>query len=97
MNDQEQRDLIRFLCKELKDYCRELMAHQLMIATMKVNGIQAAGLDNLLEKCRSSETLKKKLDDDFRPLEGIMPPASEGSEEMAKRLLSKWKPAGRPN
>lgn len=96
MNDKEQRDFIRFLCRELKAYSRELSAYQLMVATLKMRGIQEAGLDNLLEECRSSETLKKKIDDDFRPLEEILPPASEGFEEMAKRLLSEWKPTGRP-
>jgi hypothetical protein len=97
MTDQEQRDFIRFLCKELKAYSRELAAYQLMVATLKARGIQAVGLENLLAECRTSETLRKKIDADFQPLEEILPPASEDFAEMAKRLLSEWKPTGRPN
>jgi hypothetical protein len=95
MDEKEQRAFIRFLYSELKNYSRELMAYQLFAETLKVNGVR--GIDGMLQECRESATLKKRLDENFRSLEEIIPPIDADFQDQVKQFLERWKPTEKPN
>lgn len=91
MDEREGRQFIRFLASELKNYTRELMAYQLLTATLKIRG--QTGIDELLQEYRESPTLHKRLDEILRDLEEILPPEDADYSDQVKELLLKWKPS----
>jgi hypothetical protein len=101
MNEREQRQFIRFLVKELKNCVRELMAHQLCLALLKVYPAQeppAEEIERLLADVRKSPTLQARFDEQFDGFEEILPPSDPEYSEAVKELLAKWKPPeGLPN
>ena len=96
MDQDEQRSFILFLAKEMKLYCRELMAYQLFAQILKDNGIQ--GVDQLIETARSSPALQARFEKQFEGFDELLPPSREEIEEKAWReVVQRWKPNGKPN
>jgi ASC-1-like (ASCH) protein len=96
MDQDEQRSFILFLAKEMKLYCRELMAYQLFAEMLKENGIE--GVDQMLEKARNSPAIQARFQRQFEGFDELLPPSREELEELAwQELLKDWKPSGRPN
>jgi hypothetical protein len=96
MDQDEQRSFILFLAKEMKLYCRELMAYQQFAQVLKDNGIQ--GVDELIEKARRSPELQARFEKQFEGFDELLPPSREEIEEQAwSELLKEWKPDGPPN
>jgi hypothetical protein len=101
MDEREQRQFIRFLAKELKNYVRELMAYQLCLELLKHYPAQeppAEEIERLLVDVRKSPALQARFDKQFDGFEEILPPADPEYSEVVKELLAKWKPPeGLPN
>lgn len=101
MNEREQRQLIQFLSKELKNCVRELMAHQLCLALLKRYPKQeppAEEIEKLLEDVRKSPTLQARFDKQFAGFDEILPPFDPEYSDVVKELLAKWPPPeGLPN
>ncbi|HEX4030261.1 MAG TPA: hypothetical protein VHX20_07835 [Terracidiphilus sp.] len=96
MDQDEQRSFILFLAKEMKLYCRELMAYQAFAETLKENGME--GVDDLIESARQSPAVLARFAKQFDGFDELLPPSREELEELAwQELLKDWKPSGRPN
>jgi ASC-1-like (ASCH) protein len=96
MDQDEQRSFILFLAKEMKLYCKELMAYQLFVEMLKENGME--GVDDLIERARSSPAVKARFEKQFEGFDELLPPSREELEEQAwQELLKEWNPGGKPN
>ncbi len=96
MDPDEQRSFILFLAKEMKLYCRELMAYQLFVQMLKENGME--GVDELIEQARNSPAVQERFKKQFEGFDDLLPPSREQLEEIAwQELLKQWKPDGQPN
>jgi hypothetical protein len=90
MNEQEQRDFIHFLAREMKAYSRELMVYQLLAHLLKHAGVSE--VDALLEEARKSPGLQARFEKNFEGFDKLLPPPDPGFSDRAKELLEKWKP-----
>lgn len=96
MTELEQRQFIRFLAKELKAHCRELMAYQVLSHAMKKAGY--VEVDEILGKARNSPEVQERLDKNFVELDKLLPPSDQDHLDSALHaFLEKWKPLGEPN
>ncbi|HVU45043.1 MAG TPA: hypothetical protein VHD85_02890 [Terracidiphilus sp.] len=96
MDQDEQRSFILFLAKEMKLYCRELMAYQAFAETLKESGVE--GVDELIESARNSPAVRARFAKQFEGFDDLLPPSREELEELAwQELLKDWKPSGKPN
>jgi len=96
MAQDEQRSFILFLAKEMKLYCRELMAYQAFAEQLRQEGMQ--GVDELIEQARSSPAVDARFAKQFEGFDELLPPSREELEDLAwQELLKDWKPSGRPN
>ena len=96
MDQDEQRSFILFVAKEMKLYCRELMAYQFFARMLKENGME--GVDELIEQARNSPVVAAQFEKQFEGFDALLPPSREQLEELAwHELLKDWKPGGKPN
>lgn len=96
MTEREQKSFILFLANELKGYCREVLAYQLLAAVLKREGV--TGIDKMLAEFRMSPTLETQLNEQFVAVEQFLPTPDEASLDLdIQKLLARWKPIGRPN
>lgn len=96
MNEVEQKQFIRYLAKQLKNYYRELLAYRVFAQLVKDAGFQ--DVDKLLEAARNSRAVQHQFDKNFERFDELLPPADEELEEQAlQELLRGWKPVGQPN
>ena len=96
MDPDEQRSFILFLAKEMKLYCRELMAYQAFAEMLKQNGME--GVDELIESARQSQAVRGRFEKQFEGFDALLPPSREELEDLAwQELLKDWKPSGKPN
>jgi hypothetical protein len=93
MDAQEQRSFIRFLAKEWKESCRELMAYQFLAHVLEQAGV--ARVRELLDQARKSPQLPQRLDEQFEALDALLPPPGQDQSEREKELLAKWKTKSR--
>jgi hypothetical protein len=95
MDETEQRQFIRFLATEVKEYWRELAAHRILIQMLKDAGLP--GVDKLLETARNSPELQKVFERHFAGFDKLIPTAAEEFDSEVRKFLEHWHPDGEPN
>jgi len=95
MNDEEQKQFIRYLAKRVKELYRELLAHQAFAQYLKLEGYR--DVDEIIESARQSPEAQAKFEAYFRGFDELIPPAVDLEEEALRELLQRWKQDGLPN
>ena len=95
MDEHEQRQFIRFLATEVKEYWRELAAHRILIQMLKDAGLP--GVDKLLEKARNSPELQQVFERHFAGFDQLVPTSSDDFDAEVRKFLEHWHPDGEPN
>ena len=95
MDEREQRQLIRFLAKEVKTYWRELLAHRMFVLIVQESGLP--GVQEMLDTARNSPELQREFDKHFAGFDELLPPPDEEFDAEVERLLAQQNPDGEPN
>lgn len=96
MNAEEKDNFIRFLAQQVKKYCREVMAYELLLHILKQEGYD--GVSELLHQVQKNPVIDKRLAKNFESLEQLLPQPNPAIQDWAKEFLDGWNPtAGQPN
>lgn len=95
MNDEEQKQFIRYLAKRVKELHRELLVHQAFAQYLKLKGYR--DVDEIIESARQSPEVEARCEAYFRGFDELIPPAEDFEEQALRELLQGWKPGGLPN
>jgi hypothetical protein len=95
MNDEEQKQFIRYLARRVKEIYRELLVHQGFAQYLKLEGYR--DVDELIESARQSPEVQARCEAYFRGFDELIPPAVDLEEQALQELLREWKPNGLPN
>jgi hypothetical protein len=95
MDKNEQKDLIRFLLKQAREYHHEILALRVTGYVAEQNGFPFLAT---LKNARQHPDVQKRTDHFFEGFEERIGHLDEDAQEKALReFLENWKPEGEPN
>jgi hypothetical protein len=92
MKEQEKIDLIRFMLKRMKETERELLVFRAALGAIALQYPQMeSALNELVESCRKSEEVDKRLGIHFAGFEGMIENIGEDSlEKLVREFQEKF-------
>ena len=96
MDNNQKKELLRFLLKQLRGTTQELFAHQAVF--MNLSPAVRASHEELLEHYRHEIPIQQKVEKEFLPFDELIEQSPQDFlDQKLAELLKNYKPVGKPN